>query len=145
MKRRILWIEDDYFAIRGLVNPLKKAGFQIDVATSAYEGYQKVKGRQKYDLIVVDLIMPLSNSEDTLPLLAEVRSWGDEDYPGIGLLKWLKLKLKVECPVLILSVIQNPISRYGLEDLGVSGTLLKRGLLPTRVKEVVFEILESNS
>ncbi len=140
MKKRILWIEDDYFAIKGLVRPLSKKGFEIDVATSAAEGFQKAQDWQFYDLILVDLILPLADEAGTLP--EKVKSWGNEKYAGIGLLKWLKTEKKVECPVMMLSVVREPISRFNLENLGVTGYLLKRGLLPSRVKEEVFKILE---
>lgn len=141
MKKYLLWVEDDYYAIKGLFRPLERSGFLIDVATSAADGYHKALKWDKYALIIVDLIMPLSDSDTSWPLPAEVEAWKKEEYAGIGLLKWLKLKLGAECPILLLSIIQDPISKYGLEDLHLDGTLMKRGLLPTQVKEVVFQIL----
>lgn len=137
--KRVLWIEDDYYAIKGLVRPLEKSGFQIDVATSASGGYHKLSNRQAYDLIVVDLILPLSDDASSPP--PEVAAWLNEQYSGIGLLRWLMQDPKIECPVLVLSVVQDPISIYSLEGLGLAGSLLKRGLLPSRVKEEVFRLL----
>ena len=54
MKQRILWIEDDHFAIKGLVRPLELLGFKIDVATSAIEGFHKAQNWKSYDLILVE-------------------------------------------------------------------------------------------
>ena len=84
MKKRILWVEDDYYAIRGLMRPLERAGFQIDAATSAAVGYQLASQWKTYDLIVVDLILPLSDDDHALPSV--VKSWSREEYIGIGLL-----------------------------------------------------------
>ncbi|MBN1991593.1 MAG: hypothetical protein JW953_02740 [Anaerolineae bacterium] len=139
MNKHILWIEDDHFAIKGLVRPLAKAGFEIDVATSATEGFEKAQNWQGYDLIMVDLILPLTGEAETPP--EKVASWGNEEYAGIGLLKWLKTELQVECPVLMLSVVREPISRFNLDHLELAGYLPKRGLLPSQVKEQVFSVL----
>jgi DNA-binding NarL/FixJ family response regulator len=140
---RIIWIEDDYYAIKGLVRPLEKSEkitFKIDVATSALEGFQKLGSSQAYDLIVVDLILPLFDQPGNLP--AEVASWKEQKYVGIGLIRWLMSDVRPGCPVLILSVVEDPIQAFGLQDLGLVGSLPKRGLLPSVVKEHVFNILK---
>ena len=139
MKNHILWIEDDYYAIQGLVRPLVKAGFEVDPATSAVEGYKKAKNWRSYDLIIVDLILPLSDSDEKLPL--EVIAWEREVYVGVGLAKWLLTELKVKCPVLLLSVVRDPITTFHLENIGLADYLPKRGLLPSRVKEEVLKLL----
>jgi CheY-like chemotaxis protein len=147
MSKRILWIEDDYFAIGGLMRPLKKAGYEIDAATSAEEAYRKILDSPvSYDLIVVDLILPASDKESNdqdaqLPLV--VHSWKDEKYYGIGLIRWLIEVEKIECPVLMLSVVRDPIKAYGLEHLGIAGYLSKTGLLPSWVTDQVLKLLPS--
>ncbi len=139
MKMRILWIEDDYYIIKGLVLPLEKAGFNIDIAKSALIGYQKAREWKNYDLILLDLILPSADDDKPLPDL--IRTWDQEEFIGLGLVKWLFATLKVEVPVILLSVIEDPISTYHLEELGVSEALLKRGLLPSQVKATVFKTL----
>jgi CheY-like chemotaxis protein len=140
---RIMWVEDDYYAIKGLVRPLEKSdkiSFNIDVATSALDGFKRLSGSAEYDLIVVDLILPLYDQPEALP--PTVESWKEEKFLGVGLTKWLMSDVNPGCPVLILSVVEDPIPTYGLEGLGVAGSLVKRGLLPSVVTEKVFEILE---
>ena len=139
MKKRILWIEDDYYAIKGLMRPLERAGFQVEAATSAVEGYTKAHRWQSYDVIVVDLILPLSDDDHTLP--DSVKSWRGEEYVGVGLLKWLLAELKVTCPVLLLSVVRHPIHTYQLNGIGLASYLPKRGLLPSQVKAEIFRLL----
>lgn len=141
MNRQILWIEDDYHAIKGLVRPLEKEKFIVDSATSAFDGYQMAQHWQKYDLIVLDLILPLTNGHDVeLPLV--VKSWKEEPHVGIGILKWLMRDLKVTCPVVILSVVQDPVATYHLdEDIKPASYLPKHALLPTTLKQAVFSLL----
>ena len=142
MSEKILWIDDDYYAIQGLFRPLEKENYQVDVALSAVEGYEKAQRWQEYDLIVVDLILPVSQ-EETAP--EPVRSWDDQEkypYVGIGLVEWLLRDLRVECPVIVLSVVPDPISMSKLEELGVSGFIRKSGLLPTDLKDELMPILE---
>ena len=142
-EQQILWIEDDYFAIRGLMHQLENEGFNIEAATSALEAFQKAPGWESYDVILVDLIIPLTISDEPLP--EKVKSWKKEKYVGIGILKWLKRELKVDCPVLMLSVVRDPIARFNLENLGLAGYLPKRGLMPSQIKTKVLEILETES
>jgi CheY-like chemotaxis protein len=142
MKNKILWIDDDYYAIQGLFRPIEKENYEVDMALSALEGYQKAQKWHDYDLIVVDLILPVSQ-EDTAPEL--VRSWDDQEkyaYVGIGLVEWLLKDIKVNCPVVILSVVPDPITTYKLESLGVSDYIRKSGLLPTSLKDELMPILE---
>ena len=142
MKKRILWIDDDYYSIQFLFRPIQKAGFQIEYATSALDGYKKALNWQEYGLIVVDLILPISEEQSPIPEI--VRSWkenGDKEHVGIGLTKWLLNTLNVTCPVVILSVVQDPISTYDLGDLQVAGYIHKGGLLPTKLREELLNIL----
>lgn len=137
--KKLLWVEDDYYAIKGLIRPLQLEGYEVDVATSALEGYRKAQAPAQYDIIVVDLILPISENGEELPPV--VRSWEEEEYTGIGLAKWLKLDLKVSCPVLMMSVVSDVISRFNLKEVGLTHTLSKKGLLPSRVKAEIFKIL----
>lgn len=139
MKKKILWIEDESFMIKGLLRPMEKLGFEIDVATSALEGFQKSKNWNDYDILVVDLIIPLSGDEKTIP--QTVRDWANEPFAGIGLVKWLATELNVEVPVLLLSVVQNPLIIYNLKKFGLQYYLPKSGLLPSLLKDEILQIL----
>lgn len=140
MNKRILWIEDDYYAIKGLFRPLQLSGFEIEVATSAVDAYEKARNWQKFDIIVVDLIIPLSDYDEEIQS-ETVKSWDNEEYLGVGLAKWLIKDLKVECPVLIMSVVIDAISRFKLSEYGLVHILSKKGLRPSVVKAEIFRIL----
>jgi len=137
---KILWIEDDYYHVKGLFRRLEKEGYTILYATSANEAYYKVQDWQTYDVIVVDVILPLRDQRDN-ELLPEVENWKQEEYAGIGLLKYMYRELRIEVPVIALSVVANKLAGT-LEALGVDEVLLKRGILPRQVQETVHEVLE---
>ena len=139
MNKKILWIEDDFYAIKGLVRPLTKLGYEIDVATSAMDGYKKAQHWQGYDMLVVDLIIPVCEHDISIP--ETVQSWAQEKHVGIGLAKWLKSEQKVDRPILLLSVVRDPIARFGLAEYGLQHSLSKSGLVPTRVKDTVLSML----
>lgn len=144
MSKKILWIDDDFYAIQGLFRPLVQQGYTIQDARSALEGYRKALSWQEYDLIVVDLIITIDERQETTPEI--VRSWIDEEeYPqvGIGIVKWLLTDLKVTCPVVILSIVADPIKTYQMEYLGLAGSIQKDGLLPTTLRDQILDIFES--
>ncbi|MBI5952237.1 MAG: hypothetical protein HY865_11315 [Chloroflexi bacterium] len=143
MNKRILWIDDDFETIQGLFFYVKKEGFLIDSAISAHEGYNRALNWQKYDLIVVDLILPISNQSDSIPLI--VRNWKSDNENGdvgINLIKWMISEQKVGCPVAILSIVPDPILTYNITHLNIAGQLQKESLTPTTLKEQIFEILK---
>jgi hypothetical protein len=53
-------------------------------------------------------------------------------------------KCKIECPILIMSIVSDVLTRYGLEDYEQVHVLQKSGLLPSRVNEEILGILEIN-
>jgi CheY-like chemotaxis protein len=141
MKKKILWIEDDYFSIKSLFSSLEKVGYTIDAAQSALEGYRKLSRWRDYDLIVIDLILPLTINDESIP--DSIVSWKREKYAGVPLAKWLKGQIKDEKPLIILSVISENGTTDTPESLGLTGyiSISKRGLLPSELKEKILNIL----
>lgn len=56
--KKILVVDDDRFLVSSLEKKLKIAGFEVDVAYDGQEALRKVD-REKPDLILLDLIMPV--------------------------------------------------------------------------------------
>ena len=140
MKNRILWIDDDYYAIKGLLWPLEKNGMQIDVALCAIEAFHKAVNWQNYDLIILDLIIPLASDDESLPGL--VKNWALEKHIGVGLAKWVSADLKIKIPILLLSVISEPLTIFNLSNYGLSFHLPKIGLLPTALTKEIMQLLD---
>lgn len=136
MTKRILWIEDDAYALGGLFLPLQKQGCQVELALSALDGYNKLKNWQVYDLIVVDMILAL-HAEDA-PVPETVKNWAKEKFVGLGIVKYLIHELKVTCPVMILSIVVQ--GDLGIEDTNVR-VISKVGITPGMVKEEIQKIL----
>jgi DNA-binding NarL/FixJ family response regulator len=144
MKKKILWIDDDYYAISGLFRPLELGDYKIVPAISALDGFREAQKWREYNLIVVDLIIPITQQQETAPEI--VRSWEDEKenrHVGVGIVKWLLQILKVTCPVVILSIVRDPINAYGLSEIGLAGSIQKGELLPSALKSQVEQILNS--
>lgn len=143
MNKRILWIDDDYDIIQSMFYYVKKNGFKIDFAVSAHEGYIRLLNWQRYDMVVVDLILPISNQQDSVPVV--VQNWktnGENGHVGINLIKWMILEQKIQCPVVIFSIVPNPVAVYGIENLNIAGQIQKESLTPMDLKDQIFNILK---
>jgi CheY-like chemotaxis protein len=135
---RILWIEDDYYHLQGLVRGLLKEGFEVVTAYSGLESTEMLKEWQAYDLIIVDLILPTSETSES----GSVAGLGAERFVGMGLLKHMMQDLRVTIPVIVLSVVIDPDVWAEIESLGVKAILPKGGLLPPEVQQAVHAALE---
>lgn len=145
MKKKILWIDDDYYSISGLFRPLEREGYRVTPAISALDGYREAQKWKEYDLIVVDLIIPVAQQQESVPEV--VKTWEDErenKHVGVGIVKWLLQTLNVTCPVLVMSVVRDPIFTFGLENLGLAGYIQKSGLLPTDIKNKILETIKTD-
>jgi DNA-binding response OmpR family regulator len=70
---KILVIDDDIDLCQLLVEYLGREGFRIDIAHSGDEGLKKA-GSGKYDLVVLDVMLPVINGFDILSLLRKQHS-----------------------------------------------------------------------
>lgn len=139
MKQRILWIEDETYIFKGIMRPLKKDGFQIDTAGTAYEGYELAKHWEDYDLIVIDLIIPLNNSNKPNEITDK---WGKEKYSGVSLIKSLRDDLQVGCPIVVLTIVDIPLSQLGLEKYNIAQQVIKYELDPKVLRDIICKIIE---
>jgi hypothetical protein len=80
----------------------------------------------------------LANDDRSIPDM--VKAWEEEEYLGLGLARWLATKANVDCPILILSVVQDPLTTYHLDSCNLKYSLCKSGLLPSVVKNEIFSI-----
>jgi DNA-binding response OmpR family regulator len=68
--KRILIIEDDPAIAKGLKESLQDEHYQIFMASDGKEGYEKA-GKEKPDLILLDLMLPTMNGQDICRKLRE--------------------------------------------------------------------------
>jgi len=109
---QILWVDDDIFEIEYLLYPLEKDGYKIEKIRYLPEAYKKLKINRNYDLIVLDLLMPPTDCYGEIP------EWLVQEHPnganGIKLLIQIREELKIQIPVLILSVVPDAIDEMKL-------------------------------
>ena len=70
-----------------------------------------------------------------------VEQWNDNEYIGVGLIKYLKETIKVQCPILVLSIINDQIEKLISDKKNHIYILSKKGLLPSKLKSEIYRIL----
>jgi len=122
---KILLIEDDLFLIDIYNVKLKASDFSVDVAEDGESGLAKAK-ENKYDLIILDIVLPGLDGRDVLRKLKS-----DKDLKNI--------------PVIILSNLgqKNEIEE-GMK-LGASQYLIKAHYTPSEIVDEIIKILKKKS
>jgi CheY-like chemotaxis protein len=133
MPKTIIWIEDDIDIIDPVVWPLERSGYHIIRLGSSDEALNMIRQIYKADLILLDLIFPHPQWEQT-----------SISYPGLALLHELREVHHVKAPVIIFTVANNMISSNELKNLSVSD-IIRKPVLPSELKRCVEEVLETRS
>lgn len=129
--KRILWMDADADLLKGLVKPLKKDGYRIIVAKNEKEALEAIK-KSDFDLIL---------SEITIPTGME-GSAKDPPFIGMRLLKTFLIDMKIETPIMVLSVVSDEKMIDDMRDMGVKKVLQKGAVLPIKLRKEVYEVLE---
>lgn len=96
--RRLLIVDDNQLNIKVLKKAIKKFNFITDECYNGLECLNKIKAGEKYDLILLDNLMPVMNGEDTIKnlrqipdfktpviaLTADAMTGAKEKYVGMG-------------------------------------------------------------
>ena len=141
--KRILWVEDDYYHLKGLVKPVEKAGFQVVPARSYVEAKLILSKCTSFCLVLLDLIIPYSDFEPVASDIPPVdRTTIDEDINsltrnGLALFDYLVNTLKLSVPIVVLSVVQTKTIVDTLVDRGAAAYVRKVGLMPREVLSIV--------
>lgn len=128
-KRRLLVVEDDPFLSDIYNTKLKQAGFDIDLAMTGEECLQKLNS-EKYDLMVLDIVLPQLDGWEILTRVKEMRN--NHQNPNLDGLK-----------IIILSNLgQKEEVKKGL-DLGADGFMIKAHFTPSEVAEEIDKTLKA--
>lgn len=143
-QQRILWIEDDHYHIRGLARPLELRGLQVVPAFSFVEARSYLENWRSFCLILLDLIIPYSQTELTNP-----DQTGDDTIEaavqnGTALLRYMVNELGIDIPVLVLSVVRTETIIQQVLREGAARRIEKRGLLPKEVEEAVIRTIQAS-
>ena len=119
--KKILLIEDDSFIVDIYTTKLKKAGFNVEAASDGEIAFEKIKN-DKFDLLVLDIVLPYMNGWEILKKIKE-----DTALNGLKILILSNLGQKEEI-------------EKGLK-LGAVKYLIKAHYTPTETVKKIREIL----
>lgn len=121
--KRILILEDEAPIARAMQLKLESSGYEADVAKNGEEGLEKVKNG-KYNLILLDLVMPVLD--------------------GFGFLEALKEE-KIQIPVIVSSNLGQDEDFEKAKKLGAKDYFVKSNTPINKVMEHVEGVLKNNS
>lgn len=120
----VMLVDDDKFLLGMYQKKFEKMGITADVCIGSEVALNKLKDGNKYDVIVLDIIMPVMD--------------------GIELLRTIKKeKLAEESSIVMLT---NESTSDRIEDaksLGVAGYIVKATSIPSEVVDEVIKIADS--
>ena len=121
----IAWIEDDHDRIGALVSLLEDDGHKIHRYRSYDEVCDALTTIKSCDVIILDLILPPTE---------------EDPYLGISVLDELRNDYGFTSPVVVCSLVENPVVLKRLNDLGIT-SILTKPVRPSVLYNVVTEAL----
>ena len=127
-KKKILVVEDDPFLSDIYCTKLKETDFDIELAVTGEECLQKLKDK-KFDLMILDIVLPKVDGWEILSRVKESREKGDN-------------KNLEDMKIVILSNLgQKEEIQKGLR-LGANGFLIKAHFTPSQIVEEIQKTIE---
>jgi DNA-binding response OmpR family regulator len=127
--KKLLVVEDDPFLSDIYETKLKQVGFDVDLAMTGEECLQKLAAG-KYDLMVLDIVLPQLDGWEILSRIKEMRE--KNSNPNLN-------KLKI---IILSNLGQKEEIRKGL-DLGADGFMIKAHFTPSEVAEEINKTLKT--
>jgi CheY-like chemotaxis protein len=142
-RKKILWIDDDYRILKGFLRKVADVGVDVEYAGFALEGYRMLrKPGADYDLILVDIILPLfPMSEISLELPDAIKSWEFSDDLGILIIKEIA-QLQPVPKIAVLSILDEITVQRRLGDNKVLRIFPKQTITSAELKENIMQLLE---
>lgn len=142
LRKKILWIDDDYRILRAFLKKVADEGVDVDYAGNALEGYLKIKEKGGgYDLILVDIILPLlPMTEGAFEIPEEIKGWEYADDLGILLVKEIA-QLHPLPKIAILSILDESTVQKKLDAAKVLKIFPKQTISAAELKESLMQLL----
>jgi two-component system alkaline phosphatase synthesis response regulator PhoP len=121
---RILLIDDDRFLLDMYSLKFKKSNLEIDTAGSSLNALEKLRTGGKYDIIVMDIIMP---GMDGLELLKTIRNE----------------KILPEAAIIMLTNQADDMEKA--KSFNVDGYIIKATTIPSEVVDKVLQIYKNKN
>ncbi len=77
MSLRVLWLDNDLANVEPWVETLKDEGFEPDVVETVAEA-EKALSTNKYDLLILDVMIPTMNDQEELRYKPEITALGNK-------------------------------------------------------------------
>jgi len=122
---KIAWIEDDHPEIPSLVRLLELDGHNILYYRTCREVEEDIDKICGCDAVILDIILPPAT---------------DDPYQGVSVLRKLREECKYDGPVIVCSIVRNPVVLHALHELGVSA-ILHKPVRPSQLYDAVTEAL----
>jgi len=120
--KKILMIEDEDVFIDIFGGKLEQDGFNMTFAKNGAWGIKELM-ENKYDLVIIDMVMPAMNGDEIVS----------------------KLKMEDETrdlPIIVLSASVDDETKQRVEGMGVTSFYVKTHITPSELSEKVTEILK---
>jgi DNA-binding response OmpR family regulator len=118
--KKILIAEDEQSLQKILVRRIGGLGHEILTASDGEEALEVIKNRNP-DLILLDIILPIKN--------------------GFDVLQELRLKLRKQTPVIIISNLEGEQDVASAKNLGVSAYITKANITLRDLSKIVNQVL----
>lgn len=118
--KKILIIEDEKPIARVMGLKLTRAGFETKIANDGEEG-MKILEKEKFDLILLDLVMPKMDGFSTLEALKEKQ---------------------IKTPVVMLSNLSQEDDEKKARELGAKGFFIKSNTPISNIVEMASKMLK---
>jgi CheY-like chemotaxis protein len=123
-KPKILLVDDDRFLLDIYALKFKASGLEIETFSSSKEAMNKLEAGEKYDIIILDIIMP--------------------GIDGMEMLKNIKQeKLCEGASVIMLTNQADEVEKA--KALGVDGYIIKATTIPSEVVSTVLDIYKNKN
>jgi len=118
-KKKILIVEDDNFVAEVYFSKLMEMGYEAVLAQNGEEGLEALK-KNKVDLILLDILMPIMDGMEMLEEVKKVEEWRN-------------------IPVILLTNVGEKESVQKVREMGVNSYLIKSHFTPAEVIEKIEE------
>lgn len=141
--KRILWIDDDYYELKGLLRKVEERGVVIHYSTSVSDAFKRVIiDHENYDLIIVDMILPIQDEYGNI--LDDIKQWRSNKKPlGVLLLEYFSKNMSTKLAVL--SIVLDPMEKYKIQiPEGKEVVYIpKREITTTKLCDQIMDLLRT--
>jgi len=123
-KKKILIVEDDNFVAEVYLAKLTEMGYEAILAQNGEEGLAALK-KDKIDLILLDILMPIMNGMEMLEEIKKREEWKN-------------------IPVILLTNVGEKESIQKVREMGVKNYLIKSHFTPAEVIEKIESVFKDN-